>query len=49
MQEEQANFFYKHYDGCKWLDHKGRPIKNWKTLACDRIWEFFLNERKNNQ
>jgi hypothetical protein len=40
LDNKQADFFYELNHDCNWTDHKGQLIKNWKTLACDWIWEF---------
>jgi hypothetical protein len=39
LSQKQADFFYDHFDECLWKDSIGSPLKNWKTLACDWIWE----------
>lgn len=39
MTEKAADFFYDRYAAVDWKFADGRPVKNWKTLACDWIWE----------
>nr|WP_121269916.1 hypothetical protein [Pedobacter schmidteae] len=39
-----AQKFYKHNTKMKWLKPSGAPIRNWKTFACD--WIFNLKNVK---
>jgi hypothetical protein len=48
LDYKQADFFYQLNQDCNWTDHKGQPVKNWKTLACDWIWEFTMAQKKNH-
>jgi hypothetical protein len=36
--EKEANLFFQQQEQRNWTDLNCRPIKNWKTLACDWIW-----------
>lgn len=37
-QEAAATFFH-HFEAMLWRGKSGKPIRNWKTRACDWIWE----------
>jgi hypothetical protein len=39
MTEKAADFFFQQHDEAGWKFPDGKPVKNWKTLACDWIWE----------
>ncbi len=46
MAKEHADFFYQKCENTSWKNETGNPIKNWKTLACDWIWEHLRAERE---
>lgn len=37
--EQEAVFFFQQHEAADWKTIKGHAVKNWKTLACDWIWE----------
>ncbi len=39
LTEKAAELFFQQHDAAGWKFLDGRAIKNWKTLACDWIWE----------
>lgn len=43
---DDAISFYRYYEEKKWTGKKGRPLRNWKTLACDWIWESTQKQRE---
>lgn len=43
---QDALAFFGYYEGRHWKGDKGRPVKNWKTLACDWIWLMKMNQYK---
>ena len=36
--ESEAERFVMHYELKGWKNTEGNPVQNWKTLACDWIW-----------
>lgn len=38
-----AETFFQYYEGRNWKGVKGKPIRNWKTLVADWIWQMKLN------
>lgn len=38
LPESEAERFFVHYDLRGWKNTEGNPVQNWKTLACDWIW-----------
>ncbi|AOM79999.1 hypothetical protein BFS30_24265 [Pedobacter steynii] len=43
LNEQQADFFYLKYELVGWCDSKGSPLRNWKTLASEWIWNLKHN------
>lgn len=39
LSETERIFFFNYFEQCKWKDQNNHEIKNWKTLACEWIWE----------
>jgi hypothetical protein len=39
MSEAEALRFIQHFEANGWKRDTGNPIRNWKTIACDWIWE----------
>jgi hypothetical protein len=37
--ETEAVRFIQHFEASGWKRDTGNPIRNWKTMACDWIWE----------
>ena len=40
----KAEDFLLFYEKRYWLTIRGRPIRNWKTLACNWIWNRRYNQ-----
>jgi hypothetical protein len=39
LPESEAERFFSYYDNIDWKNADGNPVRNWKTLACDWIWD----------
>lgn len=39
LSNSDALRFFDHFERLGWKDTYGKPLRNWKTLACDWIWE----------
>ncbi|EOZ95346.1 hypothetical protein A33Q_3266 [Indibacter alkaliphilus LW1] len=40
LTASRALKFYSHFEKIGWKTKTGKPVKNWKALANDWIWEF---------
>lgn len=49
LPESEAERFFSYYDNIGWKNANGNSVHNWKTLACDWIWEkkFAFNGMRN--
>jgi hypothetical protein len=43
MSYKQAEYFLKYYSDRCWMNDNGSPVRNWKTAACDWIWNTKYN------
>ena len=46
LTEKDANFFFQQQNLTGWGASEGRHRSNWKTLACDWIWEHQQSRRQ---
>ncbi len=44
FEKEDALAFFTYFKKRKWLNLKGKPIKNWRAKATERMW---LKQRDN--
>nr|WP_199077409.1 hypothetical protein [Pedobacter sp. ASV19] len=44
-QEQESLAFYNYYSLKNWRNSTGEPIKNWKTLAWNWIWNNPFNQQ----
>ncbi|HXS36941.1 MAG TPA: hypothetical protein VN721_09580 [Flavipsychrobacter sp.] len=40
LSEKEADFFYQQQESNSWKTKRGKPIRNWKAVAADWIWEY---------
>lgn len=38
LPESEAERFFLYYEDRDWKNTEGNPIRNWKTVACEWIW-----------